>query len=119
MAESAIRVHQHDVIEPVRHVSLEQKRNVADHDSIAPLAGALEESGSKAFDFRVDDLIELFELLVIREYDSSERRSVEAAVGRQNGETPPRHDLLIRVGANLDGTASEHVGVDDRRSALG
>ena len=54
--------------------------------------------------------------------ENTSRRSAarsRLAVGCKDARTPAPHDLVERRRSRLDGAAGEHVGVDDRRAALG
>ena len=83
-AHGAVRIYEHNAVEAVGHVPLEEKRDVTDHDTVAAPSRLIDQARTKAFDFRVDDLVKFFELVVIGEDDAAERGAVEMAVGREN-----------------------------------
>ena len=74
---------------------------------------------AQALDLGVDDLIKFLELFVVGEHDATERGAIEMAVGREDRRAPTLDDLVVGRRPELDGAAGEHVGVDDRRAALG
>ena len=67
----------------------------------------------------MDDLIKFFELLVVGEDDPAQRGAIEMAVRRQDVRSPSGDDLLEGRRAELDRAPRQHIGVDDRRAALG
>ena len=83
-----MRVDEDDAVEPIRHVPLEQQRNVADDDAVAALARLVDEPGAQALDLGVDDLVKFFELVVVGEDDATQRGAIEMAVGGEHGRAP-------------------------------
>jgi hypothetical protein len=115
----AVRVDENDAVEAIGHVTLEQKRDVADDDPVAALPRLLDQAHSEALDLGMDDLVKFLELRVVGENDSAERGTVEVAIGSENFIAPSGDDPRVTGGAELNGAPSQNVGVDDRRAALG
>ena len=114
-----MRVDENDPVEAIGHVPLEEQRDVADHDPVAALARLLDQPIAQALDLRMDDLVKFFELFVVGEHDATQRGAIEMSVGREHRVAPRATDLVVRGGSGFDGSAREHIGVDDRRAALG
>jgi GTP cyclohydrolase I len=112
-------VDEDDAVEGIGTLHLEEQRDVAHDDAVAAAAGIVDQPVAKTCDFRVHDPVELLELVVVGEHDSTQRRSIEIAVTSQYHRPPATDDLFERRCAPLHGAVRENVCVDDGRAALG
>ena len=117
-AQGAIGVDEHDAVDAIRHVPLEQQWDIAHHEAVAAGSRAINQLGPQPLDFGMDDLVKFFELLVVREDDSAQSGAIELAVGGQDRGSPAVDDLVVRDRTVLDRAPSENVGIDDRRTPL-
>ena len=111
-------VNENDSVEVLAEVPLEEERDVAHDNSVAALYCFGDEPLAHALDFRMDDRVELLELVGIGEDDLPERGTVEATVRSQHRVPPSLDDAPITRRSDFDRPARENIGIDDRRAAL-
>ena len=117
-AEWARRVDEHDALELLGEMPLEEQRNVTDDHPVAAATGVGDESVAETRDFRVCEPVELLELHGILEHAPPQCRAVERSVRRENLRTPSLHDLAIGGSIDFDHPSRQDVGIDDRGAAL-
>src|SRR5215207_9585852 len=118
-AQLARRVDEHDAVELLGLAALEQQRDVAHHDLVAPLARLGDLAVAESQYLGMDDAIELLELELVAEQLLPQHAAVDHAVRREHVVAPAPHDLRVGRHPRLDDAAREHVRVDDRRPELG
>ncbi len=111
-------VDENDSVEVLAKVVLEEEWDVAHNDPVAALDRFGDELAAHALDFRMDDRVELLELIGVGEHELAERGTVESTVGSEHRVTPSLHDAPITRRADFHRTPREDVGIDDRRAAL-
>lgn len=118
-SDGAMRVDENDSVEAIGHVTLEQQRNIADDDTVAPLPRLLDEAHAEALDLGMDDPVKFFELPVVGKDDPAQCGTIEVTIGSEDFIAPAGDDPRVTGGTELDRAAGQNIGVDDRRAALG
>ena len=113
------RIHQHDRVELVDEIPLEEQRNDADYDRIATLLGESYLAVPQPGHPRVHDSVQCVQLALIREDYPAERFPVEAAVLLDDFRAPALHDVPERLGFRAHRLPRQLVRVDDGGAALG
>jgi hypothetical protein len=118
-ANGSMGVDENDPVEAIGHVPLEQQRNVADDDAVAPLPRLFDEARAEALDLGMDDPIKFFELPMVGKDDPAQRGTIEVTIGSEDFIAPAGDNPGVTGGTELDRSAGQDVGVDDRRTPLG
>jgi hypothetical protein len=117
-ANGSMGVDENDPVEAIGHVTLEQQRNVADDDTVAPLPRLFDEAHAEALDLGMDDPIKFFELPVVGKDDPAECGTIEVTIRSEDFIAPAGDNPRVTGGTELDRSAGQDVGVDDRRASL-
>ena len=118
-ANGSMGVDENDPVEAIGHVPLEQQRNVADDDAVAPLPRLFDEARAEALDLGMDDPIKFFELPMVGKDDPAQRGTIEVTIGSEDFIAPAGDNPGVTGGTELDRSAGQDVGVNDRRAPLG
>src|SRR5207237_170062 len=113
------RVNEDDRVVLLHQVPLEQQRNHADDDLVAPLLRPGNLAISKSGDAWMHDPVQRVELVLIREDDLTEGSAVETSILLKNVFAPPLDDILQSLCLGTHSLAREHVRVNERGATLG